>query len=261
MTAPTGPREGAANSGRPDPRYFPRWPDPPFPPSPAARRGRGASAPPCATSCAPRRAAPSSVAAVVVALVWANAVAGLLRVVLAHRPVDPGRRPWDRHRAVRVNQGPDPVLPRGRPGKRDWTRGAARAQPHRDPRDGGSRRDARGRRPLPPHQPGWGRGERMGGGDVDRHRPGARDPRPHRAEGRHPPARLPPDDGRGRRRRRAPRHRLRLHRQRGHDRAAGGGRAVRRARPAALRPRGAVPPPRWWASRSGWRCTSPASTP
>ncbi len=175
---------------------------------------------------------------------------GLVRGRVADAPGAAPRRPRVRTGPARVGQrrADDAVLPRRRSG------GAARVRPRRPPRTTAVRAAARrgGRRHgdpdrhLPRGQPRPAERARLGRRDVDRHRPrprAARHPRPRRA-GQGAPVRA--HDLRGRRPRRASRHRRRVQRpdrraaavsRRGRVRAVRRGVGPRHAPPLLLRGR------------------------
>ena len=181
--------------------------------------------------------------------------AGLARVRLA--------RAGDRPARLGQLRPDDAVLPRRR------ARGQARAGPRRaarahaagDPRGRLARRDDLRRRPLPADQCRRRRRQRLGRGGLVRHGAGARRARADLARTGDPPARIRAHRRRDRRPHLAAGDRARLHRARlgdGADRRPG---AVRRAVRAALgRPRGARRRRSCWASGSGSRCSSRAST-
>ena len=164
------------------------------------------------------------VAAVVVALVWANAAPASY-----DRGVGHAGGAADRRRGVRP--GPagvgrrrpdDAVLPRRGPGgaARVRPRRPARAPPVRAAARGGGRRHGRADRHLPAVQRGPAERARVGRRDVDRHRARPRPPRDARPPRARQGAPVRPHDLRRRRPRRPARDRRRL--QRADQRAAAG---------------------------------------
>ena len=180
------------------------------------------------------------------------AVAGLLRVGLDHRALDPPRRPRHLARAARVGQpGADDVLlprRRARGQARARRRPAARPPARRDPARRGARRHGARRARLPRLQRRRRRSRRLGRRDVDRHCVRAR---PAGAGGarRHAPADHAAH-GRGvRRPGRAAGDRDRLHRERRARAADRRRRAVPGAAPAAVCAGGLARPARGGARR------------